>query len=1235
MLINRMVKQILYTFYIFLFAGIAAAYAQPANDDCSTAQNLGSLPNPAACPSGAASSITITGTNVGATSPNPYPNMLGCQPAGNMAAPALDVWYSFTATGNLLNITMSGSLASPNVALWRGTCGNLVGLDCAIGNAAGNLTVTFQPVTPGTTYYLQVSGNSAASTGNFTMVIKNTNDCNNCLQATNITMTPSPVNGTYAPGQTVNFCFTISGYTQISSNWLHGVVPTFGCGWNTATLTTTPATQCPYNPTPGLGNPGQGIWRWYNSVTSSATGQTYGPGFFFDNANVAGTNAGQNYGDPTGGSCTWTFCWTITTKTSCSAVCNDLGITINTLADGESGSWTSLACTGDPSPAVNLMMSCCYPPTITQTNPVCNSVCNGTATATAVGVDSPWDFVWKDATGATILTQNNIITPSTATGLCAGTYTVAVTDNNNCTSTATVTITEPPVLTATQSQSNILCAGGSTTASVIASGGTAGYTYAWSPSGGSAPISTALTAGSYSCLVTDANGCTLTKNFTINEPSPLSLTTSVVQSTCSAANGQATVTVTGGTSGYTYSWSPSGGTGATISGLLAGSYTVTVTDVNGCVATANAIVADAPAPTSTISASTNVSCFNGTNGSATISVTGGTPGYTYAWLPSGGTNATASNLVAGSYSCTVTDVNGCTTTSLITITEPTALSATATATPALCNGGTTGLASVTATGGTTGYSYSWLPSGGTSATASNLTAGAYTVTITDANGCTTTAVATVTEPTPLTATQAQGTIGCNGGTTTATVVVSGGSGTYTYAWSPAGGTGPTSTTIPAGTYTCLVTDGNGCAITLNFNITEPAGFAITQTQGTILCNGGTTTASITALGGIGPYTYAWSPSGGSAATSIALYAGSYSCVATDANGCLSTANFVIGEPALLTATANSTPVACGTGTLGTADVVATGGVSPYAYVWSPSGGTGTTATGLAAGTYTVDVTDANGCTANATVNVIVNLAPTALFTATPLSGCEPLCVEFTDNSTISASGTIASWNWDFGDGTTDTDINPTHCFDAGSYDITLSVKSTDGCISTITLPNHITVYPNPVAQFSASPQPTTLLDSEIFFTNTSTGAAAWLWNFGDASSTTSQQQNPSFTYVDANCYDVSLTAISADGCDNTVVSEVCIEPGLALYVPNAFTPDGDFRNDTFMPSCMGIDPKSYEFSVFNRWGNNVFFTQNLNASWDGSYKGERCQIDTYIWKLKVVSTTGKQYDLMGKVTLIN
>jgi hypothetical protein len=385
-----------------------------------------------------------------------------------------------------------------------------------------------------------------------------------------------------------------------------------------------------------------------------------------------------------------------------------------------------------------------------QTNVACNGGTNGAATVTPTGGTSPFNYSWSPSG----------ITTATATGLSAGTYTVIVTDANNCSASTSVTITEPTTLALTpSSQTNIACNGGSNGAAAVnvATGGAGSYTYNWTPgnpTGDGTPSVTGLSAGTWTCTVTDANSCTTSVNFTITQPTALvaSVGSQTNVSCNGGTNGSATVSVSGGTPSYTYSWSPSGGTAATATGLSAGIYTVTVTDANACTATQSFTITEPTALSLTPSSQTNIACNGGSNGAATVNVaTGGAGGYTYNWTPgnpTGDGTPSVTGLSAGTWTCTVTDANSCTASVNFTITQPTALVASAgSQTNVSCNGGTNGSATVSVSGGTPSYTYAWSPSGGTAATATGLSAGTYTVTVTDANACTATQSFTITEPT--------------------------------------------------------------------------------------------------------------------------------------------------------------------------------------------------------------------------------------------------------------------------------------------------------------------------------------------------------------------------------------------------------------------------------------------------------------------------------------------------------
>ncbi|KRB59675.1 hypothetical protein ASD98_00715 [Flavobacterium sp. Root186] len=688
----------------------------------------------------------------------------------------------------------------------------------------------------------------------------------------------------------------------------------------------------------------------------------------------------------------------------------------------------------------------------TQVDISCNGAANGSLSVVPLGGVGSYTYLWSNAA-----------TSSSISNLAPGNYTVSIKDAILCEKILNFTITEPPVLVASQGTiNNVSCNSGTNgTATVVVTGGTPGYTYSWSPSGGTAATASSLAAGTYTVTVTDANNCQTTQSFTISEPAALAVVPSQTDVLCNgAATGSASVAVSGGTSAYTYSWSPSGGTAATATGLTAGTYTVTVTDANSCQITQSFTITEPTALVASPVAQTNIACFGGNTGSATISATGGTGGYTYSWSPSGGTAATATGLTAGTYTVTVTDSNLCQATQSFTLTEP-AAALTATAGGQIdvsCNGGANGSATVSVSGGTPGYTYSWAPTGGNTASANGLSAGTYTATITDANGCQTTQSFTITEPAALVASfGSQTNVSCNGGTNgTATVNVTGGTGAYTYSWSPTGGNAATASGLAQGTYTVTVTDANACQTTQSFTITEPAILSLTPSQTDVLCNGGATgTASVIASGGTAPYTYLWSPSGGTAATATGLAIGNYSVLVTDSNGCSITQSFTITQPSALFATQSQISATCSTG--GQAAVSVSGGTTPYSYLWSPSGDTTAIATGLTAGANSVLVTDANGCTI--TRNFTITTTNTLVATT---SQTDVLCFGAnTGSAAVVPSGAPGPFTyvWSPSGGNADTATNLT----AGNYSVTIT--SANGCSIvknfTITEPTELIVTPSP------------------------------------------------------------------------------------------------------------------------------------------------------------------------------
>jgi hypothetical protein len=584
----------------------------------------------------------------------------------------------------------------------------------------------------------------------------------------------------------------------------------------------------------------------------------------------------------------------------------------------------------------------------------CNGGNDGSVVASAAGGTATYGYAWNTGGSGT-----------TITSLTAGTYSVTVTDANGCTDAISQTLTQPTSLSVSLAGTNISCnAGNDGSVTSSSSGGTAAYTYAWS-NGSSTSSITALTAGNYSITVSDANGCTTTATQALTQPTALtvSISSSSNISCSSGNNGTITAAGTGGTATYSYLWSNSY-SGATVSGLTAGNYTVTITDANGCTASSSQALTEPSALSTSITVSANVSCNASSDGSMTASTTGGTTSYSYLWN-NGVTTATNSGLSAGNYIVTITDANGCTSTSSSAITEPTTLTSTVSVGNNVgCNGGSNAALTATGSGGTVSYTYLW-SNGATSATNSGLSAGTYTITITDANSCTSTSSGTITEPAALTASiSIDNNVSCNGlsdGALTATAT--GGTTNYSYIWSNAASTA-TIASLTAGNYSVTITDANGCTSTSNAVITQPSALSVSiSVDQDVSCNGGNDGAlTASGSGGTAVYSYAWS-NGASSATASSLTAGIYTVTLTDANGCSATSSQAVAEPSVLSVSLSVVHVSCIGGNDGEVNSTPGGGTLPYSYLWSNSSTT-QNINSLTAGTYTLTLTDDNGCSEN-------------------------------------------------------------------------------------------------------------------------------------------------------------------------------------------------------------------------------------------------------------------------------
>ncbi|MBL4593596.1 MAG: PKD domain-containing protein [Flavobacteriales bacterium] len=285
---------------------------------------------------------------------------------------------------------------------------------------------------------------------------------------------------------------------------------------------------------------------------------------------------------------------------------------------------------------------------------------------------------------------------------------------------------------------------------------------------------------------------------------------------------------------------------------------------------------------------------------------------------------------------------------------------------------------------------------------------------------------------------------------------------------------------------------------------------------------------------------------------------------------------------------------------------------------------------------TLIVTTNNGCVDSATIGVVVNPLPVIDF-GPDTAACAPVCITLDNTSSIS-SGIIASYQWDFGDGSGAGGQNPSYCFQnvsrvaTKSYDISLTATSDKGCISSDIQTNMITVNPIPLADFTIEPEITDVYDREIEFYDQSQIATIWDWDLGDGSN--SIVNNPVHTYPDTDSsYIVSLYIENQYGCRDTVRREVIIKPAYAIWIPNVFTPDGDGINDFFFVQGFGLE--EVQTLVFDRWGTLIFEGYQLDSKWDGTYKGKTIMVqDVFVYKVRVRDVFNEWHEFLGKVTLL-
>ena len=612
------------------------------------------------------------------------------------------------------------------------------------------------------------------------------------------------------------------------------------------------------------------------------------------------------------------------------------------------------------------------------------------------------------------------------------------------------------------------------------------------------------------------------------------------------------------------------------------------------------------------------------------------------------------------YYITVTDNDGCSDVDSVMLNIPNALEIEITHQDVSCHSDNDGSASVSISGGTSPYSILW-SNGVTTADNPNLYPGTYSVTVTDNNGCSLTDDVTLVKiPSPRIIDVITQDVKCHGGSDGEAQVVYDTTGLepFTFQWSSSQSNSDTAVGLSSGNHSVTIIDANNCADTATFIINEPSAVQI-QGNGPDdpVCIGQQVDISAQASGGTPPYSYIWPGTNFDSTSSQTVTAtsnGAYTVYAVDANGCTSpqATIYINVYPPLDISVSGETDICEGEA----ASLVAVGSGGnggPYSYIWD-NGSNGDNINVYPHSSKYFHVTVYDNCgTPPASDSIFVNVHEyPKLISLENSDGCEPLTVVFNPVIWNPDSGLTILYNWDFGDYSSSSTTNsshestPTHIYDyAGSYNVTLTLTSGYGCSHDTILENFINVYPTPVASFSAYPTAIGLFRANIIFTDYSEGdIASWFWNFGD--STTSTTQNPLHTYTQPGKFNVSLIVENFHGCSDTTWNEIEIYPETTFYPPTAFTPGSGFVNNYFYPKGVGISKKGYHMYIYDRWGELIYESDvkpegtnksyEVKGGWNGRYNntGEYVPAGVYVWIIEYLDAVGERKRESGQVTVI-
>ena len=777
------------------------------------------------------------------------------------------------------------------------------------------------------------------------------------------------------------------------------------------------------------------------------------------------------------------------------------------------------------------------------------------------------------------------------------------------------------------------------------------YNISWS--NGAQTDSALLSAGWNYVTISDTGGCSnLVDSIFIQQnlaqaqanagPDQVVCQISTVNLSATMSNGQ-NPNWWGGTGNYSNPMSTNSSYTPSAADLSYGSVTLffSINGMGSCPGDSDTLTILLPIINPNIAVSTtNITCNGDQNGTATVTNLN-TTWAPFAFSLDNGASTTTSafnNLTFGIHQILVTNAQGCDTLLYFNIVEPAPIVAGIDSINHVsCYGFSDGNLSAFAIGGTPNYTYSWSPIGGANPVLQNIPAGVYTCTITDGNGCIGSISATITEPPLLIANTLYGPIPCYGDSTLVNTNVAGGTPPYTYSWSNQANT--SSAMLTAGTHNIYIADANNCSTNLNFTLTQPAPLHLELPSDMIVCaNSPIILNAITSGGTIG-YSYLWSqdPMINTASTYYTPNNPGYvSVTVNDQNNCSFTDSVLVdlytSDLTEFNLSSDSTSICAGDSKK--VDYIYTGITPVTSVIWLDNANIGFPRyfQPLVSTYYVAQLTTICGDILSDTVYIHVYEPPTETIQLDKTKICPGESVTFNFDA-----GNQNNWNysWVFSNGQYSTSSSPTIIFNTpGNQTVQLTVINPAGCPFIIPALSNLWVHNHVIADFTSLKYTTSIFDPTIHLTNTSVNAATYLWNFSDGN--TSTLTNPSHTYDVANDYLVTLYATSTDGCLDVISKIFTIEQDHTIYVPNAFTHDGNKTNNFFSIKGFNLSEERFLVMIFDRWGHEVFTSNDLHFEWDGNINGTSNEAvqGTYTWKIIYEDMDERRNQIFGHVMLL-